>query len=237
MPTVLTHLGFVGSLKHKNTKLFKSLDLNYVNSGALFPDYYGFYKIQLNEKFAFFSEIRDEKGIVFGKRMYSLAKTKEEKSFAIGFITHTVLDKYFHKYFKMQGITTIEDHLMLEFFYDCKFKNQKIKPIIYTKGIIEKTLNKYYPNLNCKNTGINNIKILGYYLFLKEIQIKIIHDKYLSNRKSHIDVLASSFYRDAALLRKLITPNLQLKKKHLKNLETEFKKAKIEMNKILEKLN
>jgi hypothetical protein len=233
MPTVLTHLGFLEKLRKKKPTFFKDLDFRYLESGALFPDYYGFYKIQINQNPEFFYEIRNQKGVAFGKRMYAVSKTKAEKSFAIGFITHNVLDKYFHNYFKKHAITSAEEHLALEFFYDCKFKNSRISPVIYPEGIIEKTLERYYKHLNCKNTKITKLKLHGYFLFLKEIQSQIILKKYLYNEKSYLDLVAFVFYRKPINLKKLLTPNKKLKKKHLKNLDAEFKNAEKEMLKII----
>lgn len=235
MATALTHLGFVNDLKKLHNNQFDFLNINYVYSGALFPDYYGFYKIQLKKNYEIESIIKNKNGIDFGKKMFSLAKTKEEKSFAIGFITHSVLDKNFHNYLKKKK-TSIEEHLMLEFFYDCKFKKIKIPIVLYPKKIIEETLEKHYKQTNIKKTDITLFKLWIYYLFLKEIQTQIINKKYLANKKSYINGVAKIFYRGKFNLNKLLTPNLDLKEKHLKNLEKEYKKSLIETNKIIEQL-
>jgi hypothetical protein len=237
MPTVLTHLGFIEKLKKKRPVFFKKLDLRYIESGALFPDYYGFYKIQINLSPEFYYEIRNQKGVVFGKRMLSVSRTKAEKSFAIGFISHNILDKYFHNYFKKHNINSAEEHLSLEFFYDCKFKNSRISPVIYPEGLIEKTLKKHYPQFHCKKSRVTKIKLLGYYLFLKEIQSQIIHKKYVSKEKTYLDFIASIFYKKPINLKKLLNPDKKIKKKHIKNLEKEFKKAEKDMLKIISTIN
>lgn len=238
MPTALTHLGFVETLRKNRATFFKKLDLRHLVSGALFPDYYGFYNVQLKLKPEFFYEIRNQKGITFGKRMYSLAKTNSEKSFAIGFITHSVIDKHFHNYFKKHKITSTEEHLMLEFFYDCKFKDFRISPVIYPKDIIGKTLKKYYKDIDYTKTHITKLKLLGYYLFLKEVQGQIINKKYIfKNKLSRMDFIAIPFYKKPINLKKLITPDHKLKKKHMKKLEKEFVSAKKEMLKIIDSID
>ncbi len=235
MATALTHLGFVKDLKKQNPKFFKNLDLNYINSGALFPDYYGFYKIQLQKKYELIPIIKNKNGVLFGKRMLNLSKTKEEKSFAIGFITHSILDEYFHNYFRKFN-ASIEEHLILEFFYDCKFKNLKIPAVKYPSKMIEKTLSKYYTEIKFKNTDISKIKLLGYYLFLKEIQTQIILKKYVAKKNSYLDIISLFFYRGCFDLKKMLNPDLQLKEKHVKKLEIEYNKALIENLKIFNKL-
>ncbi|HOZ35427.1 MAG TPA: zinc dependent phospholipase C family protein [archaeon] len=239
MPTVLTHLGFVEILEKKRPAFFKKLDLRYLVSGSLFPDYYGFYKIQTKLNPEFFYEIRNKKGTTFGKRMYAIARTKAEKSFAIGFISHNVLDKHFHNYFNKNGITADnpEDHLMLEFYYDCKFKNIRVSPVLYPDGIIEETLNRYYKNIKSKKAYVTKIKLMGYYLFLKEIQKRIIHKKYMKKEKSYLDLLAVLFYKKPINLKKLLNPNKDLKNKHIKNLEKVFAAAEKEMLKIISSIN
>jgi hypothetical protein len=238
MPTMLAHLGFVEKLRKKKPIFFKNLDLRYLVSGSLFPDYYGFYKIQTNLNPDFFDEIRNEKGIIFGKRMYSVAKTNAEKSFAIGFISHNVLDKHFHNYFNKHKINNIpEQHLMLEFFYDCKFRNVRISPVIYPENIIEKTIEKHYTNLNSKTAHVTKIKLLGYYLFLKEIQAKIVQRKYIEKKKSYLDLLAVFFYKKPLNLKKILVPDTKLKKMHIKNLEQKFNDAEKEMLKIISSIN
>jgi len=232
MATALTHIGFVNDLKKSNKKLFNKLNIKYVYSGALFPDYYGFYKIQLKKNHEIEKIIKNKNGIDFGKKMLSLSKTKEEKSFAVGFITHSVLDEYFHKYIRKTRMG-LEEHLMLEFFYDCKFKKLKVPVVLYPKKLLEKTLNKFYTAEKIKRSDITLFKLGMYYLFLKEIQTQIINKKYLGKKKSYIDIIAKFFYRDKFVLHKLLHPNLELKKKHLKNLEKEYQKALKENNEIL----
>jgi hypothetical protein len=236
MPTVLTHIGFVEKLAKKRKAFFKNLDMKYLLSGSLFPDYYGFYRIQTKLNPEFFHEIRNQKGITFGKRMYALAKTKEEKSFAIGFISHNVLDKQFHNYFYKHNFTT-KDHLMLEFYYDCKFKNIRVSPILYPDGIMEKTLKKYYKNIKSKKSHVTKIKLMGYYLFLKEIQNRIVHKKYLKKEKSYLDFLAILFYKKPFDLKKLLNPDKNLRNKHMKNLEKRYATAEKEMLKIISSIN
>lgn len=232
MATALTHIGFVNDLKKQNPKFFKNLNLDYVYSGALFPDYYGFYQIQLKKKYELVPIIKNKNGVLFGKRMLKLSKTKEEKSFAIGFITHSILDEYFHNYFRKFN-ASIEEHLILEFFYDCKFKNLKIPLVKYPSKIIEKTLLKYHKKFNLKKTDITKIKLLGYYLFLKEIQTQIILKKYVAKKKSYMDIISLFFYRGKFNLKKLLNPDSQLKNKHVKKLEMEYKKALLKNIEIL----
>lgn len=236
MPSVLTHIGFVEKLEKKRKDFFKNLDKKYLISGALFPDYYGVYKTLTKLDPEFFYEIRNQKGITFGKRMLTLAKTKEEKSFAIGFISHNVLDKHFHGYLNKHKCNE-EKHLMLEFYYDCKFKDVTIPPVFYPKGIIEKTLKKYYKNIKSKKSHVTKIKLLGYHLFLKEIQKRIILKKYLKNEKSYLDILAIFFYKKPTNLKKLLTPDKDLKDKHIKNLEKRYEAAEKEMIKIISSID
>lgn len=236
MATALTHIGFVNELKKSNRRLFSNLDLNYVYSGALFPDYYGFYKVQLKKNYEIESIIKNKNGIVFGKNMLVLSKTKEERSFAIGFITHSVLDKHFHKYLKKNN-TTIEEHLMLEFFYDCKFKNLKVPIVLYPGDIIHKTLDKYYvTKIKNRKTDITSFKLGVYYLFLTQIQNQIINNKYVNSKKSYIDIVAKFFYKGKFNLEKLLIPDLQFKKKHIKNLEKEYAASIKECNTIFKKI-
>ena len=100
--------------------------------------------------------------------MYALAKTKRKNPLPLA-LFHNVLDKQFHNYFYKHNFTT-KDHLMLEFYYDCKFKNIRfLLFFVYHSGIIEKTLKKYYKNIKSKKSHVTKIKLLAYYL-LKEIQ-------------------------------------------------------------------
>lgn len=236
MATALTHIAFVNDLKKNNPAVFKKLNINFVYSGALFPDYYGFYKIQLKKNYEIEKIIKNKNGIAFGKKMLRIAQTKEERSFAVGFITHSVLDEFFHKYLRKIN-ASIEEHLMLEFFYDCKFKKLKIPVVVYPTKLIENTLKKYYSEELYKKKDITKIKLFFYYLFLKEIQTQIIYKKYLDKKMSYIDIVSKLFYRGQFDLSKLLQPDLEFKKKHFKNLETAYVKALTKNQKILNKLN
>lgn len=60
MPTVLTHIGFVEKLAKKRKAFFKNLDMKYLLSGSLFPDYMDFieYKQNLPQNFFMRSGIK-----------------------------------------------------------------------------------------------------------------------------------------------------------------------------------
>jgi len=222
MPMARTHQTFVKDLNYNK---------NYLYSGAIFPDYFSFTRIHLGRHHQFFELIRNKKAIDFAKEMLCLSKTKEEKAFSVGFLSHIILDRYFHDYLKKNKITSIEDHLSTEFFYDTKFKRKMDIPfIVLPKGLLERTILKHYKKkIKLK---VYFYELMLFSLYLKTIQREIIDNKHINPKPSYVDILALFFYKKPVNLNKIIMPDKKLKR-HIKNLELEFKKAKKEMLKII----
>ncbi|MFA5746137.1 MAG: zinc dependent phospholipase C family protein [archaeon] len=227
MPMARTHISFVSKLS--------GFDKSYLYSGAIFPDYFSFTKIHLNKHHELFTLLKNNDGLMFGKRMLKLAKTKEEKAFTIGFISHFILDKHFHNYFDKQKVSTVEEHLSIESFYDTNFKNIQLKYIIIPKGLLDKTLNKYYSKEI--KSKVSYIELITFVLYLKTIQKEIIDNKHTCPKWSYIDLIAPFIYKTPICLKKITAPDFSLKSKHLNNLKKEFRKSEIELQKILSKLN
>lgn len=228
MPMARTHISFVEDLRY---------DKNYLYSGAIFPDYFSFTRIHLNRHIEFFELLKVKEGLIFGKRLLKVAKTKKEKAFAIGFISHFLLDKHFHEYFDKQKVRTVEEHLSIEFFYDTKFKDTvKIPFIVIPKELLQRTVQKYYYKEKYK-LKIYDFELILFALYLKTIQKEIIDNKHINPKRSYVDLVAPFFYKKPVNLKKIVTPDFSLKAKHMKNLEKEYKDAKKEMLSVIKSIN
>lgn len=229
MASAITHIGFVNDL-NKINKTLSSFDINGIYSGALFPDYYGIYKHLYKNDKKINLILKNEKGIEFSKKMYSLSKTKEERSFVIGFLLHSVLDTYFHKYFREAKVTD-QEHIILELYYDTFFKGIKIPKIQYPKNLIEKTIKKYYKEQNFKKIKIKKYKLKIYNLILKELQKQIIEKRYINKKKTGVDV-----FLIVPFVNKIIKPDSKIIAKHYKNLKKEYEASLIEADKLLSQI-
>ena len=232
MATQLTHLAIVNELKNCKKQLFDWLAMDYVYSGALFPDYCFFYWLCLNKHCGFEGRIKNEKGIAFGETLFKVSKNREELSFAVGVISHCVLDKHFHKYLKENNIKK-ESHLAMELFYDCRYLNLDVPKLRYPKRFIERTLAECY-GYKQEKFGITKFGLNIYTLFLREIKNQILKKKYAGKGEtSYIDLLALLSKFKKMNMKKLLNPKLNNKEKHLKNLEICYGRAVKECNKIL----
>jgi len=232
MATQLTHLAIIKELKNSNKQLFDRLAMDYVCSGALFPDYCFFYWLCLNKRCGFENRMKNEKGIAFGKTLVVVSKSREELSFAVGVISHCVLDKHFHKYLKENNLKK-ESHLAMELLYDCRYLNLDIPKLRCPKRFIERTLAECY-GYKQEKFGITRFGLNIYTLFLREIKNQILKKKYAGKREaSYVDLLALLPKFKKMDMKKLLNPKLNNKEKHLKNLEICYGRAVNECNKIL----
>jgi hypothetical protein len=81
------------------------------------------------------------------------AKTREEISFAIGFLSHVILDKEVHTYIEKE--LDSNEHLLLEFFVDSRYAYEKYPLGKFQRSLFNKTIKKKHNNYTSDIKHIN----------------------------------------------------------------------------------
>jgi len=247
MPNITAHISVIKSIYYKNNLNKKKINLEYLCYGAMFPDFYYFVPIKskliLGKNLSnFWHDDNDngKTGINFSKHLISFAKTKEELSFAYGFLSHFILDKYVHTYLRKHNCLKTIEHLVIEHFLDLNYKT-KIPTLKYPKQLFKKVFKEKYP-LNYYQfklqLDINHYKKWLYKMY--NLILRWIVRKKYKNEKNTQKIM----FWDLALrlgyaqplkkngfkhIKKLIYPDYNLKKEHIPNLKIEIEKAKKEI--------
>lgn len=249
MPALLAHMHLVKDLIKENPKLFSSVDYKYLIQGATFPDIYYITELKSITKKPNFSKFIHEADneYDFAKTLLRKSKNKQERLFAIGFLSHMILDKNVHNYLKKKGIYTDIKHMVSEYYLETKFHNSKIPLPRFPSTLIKESLKDCYPK--DYDTYKNKIKIsirsLIFYEFANTFIVKkIINGRYRKeNNKTRWSLLNLPF--KLARLSKykkmgydytaLLNPDITIKEKYLEDIYKEYQKSKKELiNTIIE---
>jgi len=204
MPNTTTHIKFIREIQQKYPELFIHIDDYFLYSGSIFPDIYYFIPYKMKYTYSNLSAFWHKDFdfcIEFGEKLLQYSRNYFEVSFALGFISHGILDKHIHKYLKSKKICDKVTHLVAEFYLDAHF-NINVVPIpIYPRLLLQKVINEeysYLPKKYFNQTRINSIKLFVF--FIKQLLIRnSINAKYSVKKKMFLlkifELLKSSFFK------------------------------------------
>ncbi len=236
MAGIITHLSLISESLVEQKKKFEHLDKAYLYSGAVFPDVNLFlcYHHTPDDNLSRFWHT-GKNGFMFGKKMLEYSKNKKERSFAIGFMSHFILDNQIHGYLTKKKIKKSVYHTVCEFFLDAQFKNKNIPVPKYCKALINRVLKHEYPEIS-KNYFTSVLQRRYYFSIVNNIiQKHLVTKKYRntdnSKRVYFLDVLMYHFGKKHAIkmksdINEIIYPKAEIKKKYLYDLTNEYNLAK-----------
>ena len=242
MPHYNTHIAFAKDLLSET-----DLDEKYFLSGAVFPDFMALVPMGYEDKFTDYLHLPEPKsktGFIFAEKLLKSAKTREEKSFAYGFLSHFLLDRNVHTYIAEKKLPLIE-HLELEYYLAYKDLKHKFRSVKVPLKLIQKSIDdlkltkakrELYKEQMKKITFWQRLK----YSFIADVLIRhLIKKKYGANPKFSFLLKTglkskSKFYKENYDLDifKLLNPNKSLKK-HLPELNKILTKTKREFRNYL----
>jgi hypothetical protein len=255
MPAPITHIHFIKQIIKENKDLFSKLNKNIIFNGAVAPDlYYGLptkkHKYLCENLSAFWHgpNKTNKIGLKFAKDLIKYSKNKKELAFAIGFLSHFILDMQVHNYLIKIKLMYNINHLVIENFLDCKYK-ENIPLIKFPKRLMREVFKKECPNYYYKYKDHFNLIIFIPYLnkILNFISHFIIKRKYKSRRNTKRLMIWDIvfwivYYKPIKKLKlkgsfkKFIYPDYNLKEKHIQKIEKEIKKAKIKFIKKIKQI-
>jgi len=242
MPALLAHMQLVKDLVHENPKLFSNSDIKYLVQGANFPDIHYITNLRSLVNKPNFSKFLHENDTDYGyaKLLMKRAQNKQERLFAIGFLSHIVLDKNVHELLKKKGIYYDITHMVSEYYLEAKFPTQKIPTPRFPLKLIKDSFKTYYSKEY--NTYKNRIKISirsrVFYDFVNSFIIKkIINGRYRTENKRKWSLLSlpfklsrlSKFKKMGYDYSALLHPDTSIKNKYLDDIHKEYQKSKIEL--------
>jgi hypothetical protein len=233
MASIYTHAYFIKNIIEKEDL---HLNLKWAISGAIMADLdllsSPTKKKHILHKFWHKDDVKKGIGIKFANKLLKESKNLKEKSFAIGFLSHFVLDKNVHKYLKDSSFLK---HIQIEYYLERIFADNKLYFYFPKKRILE-VYNKYFLEENESSRSIykkikkiNRITILKFKITVYFIK-KLVKSKYRSNKKNKI--LLNFIFTIASFknkkLKSIYYPNIKYKKnnkyliKILENTKKEF---------------
>jgi hypothetical protein len=254
MPRSQAHMEIIEDYFNNKKFASKKIDLTYFKSGCLLPDIFYYYRpTAIGNKIKHLSKLwhspadedikEDDFGLEFGELLCKLAETKTEKSFALGFLSHFMLDKKIHDYFDNENMG-VEEHIIAEYFLDNHFMNYKIPKLVFPKEFILRVFEKEYPRLHTlyksQIEGINKYSLFRFKVANKIINILIKKKYNLSSSKANkrfIDylyniIIAKDFKRLGIDSKNIINPDYSITKKHIPQLIKKVNAVKRELKKI-----
>jgi len=170
MPSLFTHLNFADEEINENSNL-KKLDLAAIKFGAIIPDI-DYFVSKKKIKIFHFMHHNYDLGIIFAKDLLKEAKTREEVSFAIGFLSHVILDKEVHSY--LETTVDMSEHLHIEYTIDSRYAYEKFPKSKFPKDLFKRTIAKKHNNYIKDIKHITKFHISQYklaFLFYKSLII------------------------------------------------------------------
>lgn len=243
MAAILAHMQFVRDAVKENPKLFSKSDLKYLLQGATYPDIYyitGLRSITKKPNFSKFVHETMDEDYSFAKLLLERAKNQQEKLFALGFISHFVLDKHIHNYINSTELAHSVKHLVSEYYLDTKFKNQKIPIPRYPLKLIKTCFKEYYPmdyEKFKKRTKLSINSIIFYDFANRFLIKKIVNARYRKGKyKTRLSLLnvpfklarLSKYQKFGYDYRALLNPDISIKIEHTEKMYKLFLKAKEE---------
>ncbi len=241
MPNPTTHLSLMKELVQEKPELFKGIDIRYFLSGAVFPDIGYFMPCIKKKQFSIYLHRGINSTITFAKHLMKIAKTRKEKSFALGFMSHAIIDKEVHDKLAKLKLYAV-NHLVAEYFLDAEFN--KDLSFIFCKTssrIIKQTMIKEKKEHLIDSAKFNLFNRLYYQL--SQILIKrFALNRYSSKIKKNkfVDFLVKKSFKKPLFefktnINEMMKPNQLIKKKSLKILLKACDNGKKEFVKIMQK--
>ncbi|MCK9292963.1 MAG: zinc dependent phospholipase C family protein [archaeon] len=252
MPNPSTHIYFAKKIVSKNSILKNKINYDYLISGAIYPDFYYFVPFK-TKKFIgknlsdFWHGDNDNNkiGFKFAKDLVKYSKTKEEFSFALGFLSHFCLDLRIHGYFRKTHNLSNINHLILEHFLDMEHKIY-VPMIKCPKRLLKEVFRKEHPLLSKKyilQLNLNHIKRFSFKITYNTLKFLILK-KYKNQKRAKKIMIWDLFLylgykkpltqRYFKNIKRIIYPDFSLKDKHMKNMKQEMKNAEEDFIKEIE---
>ncbi len=248
MATQQNHISFIKEIYLENKKYFKDINVEQLYYGSVYPDifYVNIFPKKDNLSWYLHSLYDLNFGIVFGKQLLKNAVNKKERSFAIGFISHFILDKYIHGYLKKYKLYDKVEHVILEFYLQAKTSVQeKVIVAKQQNTLIDRVIEKYYLkdkykyHLKYKTTKFRRFvfKLACNVLFKKTVFSSYMHD---SKRNFFKNIILGGLYylpfrAHNYKVKKVLYPTYEINKKHIYNLLEEYVQAKYEFVRLMKK--
>jgi hypothetical protein len=248
MATQQNHISFIKEIYLENKKYFKNIDLKHLYYGSVYPDifYVNLFPNKNNLSWYLHSLYDLNFGINFGKQLLKNAVNKKERSFAIGFISHFILDKHIHGYLMKNKLYDKVEHVVLEFYLQAKTSvEDKVVVAKQQNTLIKRVIEKYYfkdkikYKLKYKTTKFRRFifRLACNVLFKKTIFTSYLHD---SKRSFLKDVLLGGLYylpfkAHNYKVKSVLYPNYEVKQKYLYDLLEEYVLAKYEFIRLLKR--
>ena len=249
MATQATHIHFVKEEYYKHPNLFARVDLPHAYFGSILADVY-YVKLYGRKKANFGVALHTKDfGLYLAKKLFIEANNNKERSFAIGFLSHFILDKYVHGYLMEVGMFSRVEHMAIEFFLEAEVarerNNMKIRR--YPKALFKRTLKKDYPEvykiykdeLHVYFPKLIMYKFANDVLFRYMLTSKYLHSHPQKNifldlflRVCYYFPLKAYDYR----INTLIYPSHHLKEKYLGELKKRYHLAQIEFHEFMKDL-
>ena len=248
MPNPLTHIAIMKELEKEKPELFSNIDKKYFYSGAVFPDINYFAPRRAGKNASFYWHRTRTATLDFAIILLKLAKTEKEKSFALGFLSHAIVDREIHKYLDKNKIFEVK-HIVLEYFLDLEYayKIHKIKwlPLcICPKGLLYLALEQDKEKRLISTISFNFFHKICYIASIKILQsmIKTRYENKKDRKFNIMNLLLNVFFKKSKYeykidINELLHPDFKLKEKHLKNLIKKLENAKKEFAKEMKKFN
>ncbi|MFA5746199.1 MAG: zinc dependent phospholipase C family protein [archaeon] len=242
MPSLFAHIQLVKDLIEENPKLFAHSDLKYLSQGAIFPDIHFITDVRTLTNKPNFSTFILEHDIeyIYGKSLLDNAQNKQERLFALGVISHLILDKHVHNYFKEKGFYNNVLHVVSEYYLETKFPNYKIPlpkfPLKLVKICFKKTYPKYYDTyknrIKVSIAGIVFFQFANRFIITRIINARYRKDNYkkrLALYEIPFKLAKSEKYKKMGYdFTPFLNPDTKVRDEHLDNMMKCYKYAKKE---------
>lgn len=240
MPNPTTHLAAMKELIKEKPELFRNINKKYFLSGTVFPDITYFIPCKKKNNLSLYWHRNKKATLEFANKLMKEAKTKKEKSFALGFLSHAIVDKLVHKELNRLKLFKA-NHILVEYFLDGHYEKQRsIESLAYPRKLIDKALIKEKRQDLAKHSGFGIIKKLEY-KFSQIVVGNFVNAKYVNKSKKFYIfdpivrfALKKDLFEYSIDPKLMIDPNFKFKK-YVKPLLIAIEKSKKEFEKILKK--
>lgn len=224
MPSLFTHLNFIEEEYNSNPRL-KNLNLELLKLGSIIPDI-DYFVPKRKIKAFHFMHYNYELGVAFGKEMLNLAKTRDEVSFAIGFLSHVILDKEVHMYLEKE--TSPEEHFVIESYIDARHLYYTFPKGVFQKDLFSRLINLKHKNYKSDVRGVNWFHLL-FYKFAFFCYKSLIFKHFLRTKAKWYNSWFAIFAENKKLQKVKIKQilNGRINQEKINTIEEKIKKAKI----------
>jgi len=249
MATQATHIHFVKEEYYKHPNLFKKIDLPHAYFGSILADVY-YVKLFGRKKANFGVALHtNDFGLAVAKKLFEEAHNVRERSFAIGFVSHFILDKHIHGHLLKIGMFNRIEHMVLEFFLEAEVSRERnnMKIRRYPKALFQRTLKRDFPKTYKKYKDELHVYFpkLIMYKFANDVVFRyMLTSKYLHShpeKNYFIDLLLKICYYLPLKaydyrINTLIYPSHHLKERYLDELTKKYYLAQSEFHDFLKSI-